>query len=380
MSEKSIIPLSIWRTAGGDNSRRGLFTGPVEIELSPKQRLSAQGAVQASVVFDRNSTVFIADMAGGVQAYTADGKELWHTRLDGGVSASPVLHPDDDRLFVGTHTGWVYALKTTDGEPLWKKEVPSKSDPRILSDFLYLSQRDAVLLNSWGGKYHVLSAEKGETLFSWDAGISPYAGAAADSGGVIYCLRSTWEKGVQYVRISPSDEETILYTQSLQKKPANRIPVSAAPVIDENRGVIYFIANLDRESLLHVWQIKTGQLLWSHSFPRNVLATPALRADGTLVTAALDGFVYAIAPDQTLIYRYASGCEYLLSSAVCDNLGNTFIGDPLGVVHKITQDGHGRPFFESGRAIQARFSFDQDGNLFIPSADRSVTIFANKKT
>jgi len=379
MTEPLQNPTNIWRTAGGDNTRRGLFAKPVEIDPIPKRRLSTQGTVQASVVFDRNSTAYIADMAGGVQAYDTDGNELWHTRLDGGISATPVLHPEDDRLFVGTHTGWVYALKSTNGEPLWKIEIPSKSDPRILSDFLFLPRKNAIVLNSWGGKYYAMNAENGESLFSWDAGITPYAGVASDSNGTIYCLRAVWEKGIEFVRIDPSGKETILYTQPLQKKPASRIFISAAPVTDEDRGIIYFITNLDQESLLHAWQMKTSQLLWTHRFPRNVLATPALMADGTIVTAVLDGFVYAIAPDQTLLYRYASGCEYLLSGAVCDNNGNVYLGDPLGIAHHITRDGCGQPFFESQRAIQSRLSFDPYGNLFVPLLDHSVAMFENKR-
>lgn len=376
MSKNTLNLDFIWRTAGGDNTRWGLFAGLVDIDPTPKLRLAAQGAIQASAVFDRNETAYVADMAGGVQAFSSEGKVLWRIRLDGGVSATPVLPPGDDRLFVGTHTGWLYALKIGDGEVVWKKEIASQSDPRILSDLLYLPQRNAVVFNSWGGKFYALNADNGDELFSWDAGISPYSGASADSGGTIYCLRSVWEKGVQFVRVSSGGEETVLYTQSLQKKPASRIPVSAAPVIDEERGIIYFIANLDRESFMHAWQIKTGQILWSYTFPKNALATPALAKDGVILVAALDGFVYAIGAEGSLIYRYASGCEYLLASPVCLENGDAIVGDPIGGVHKIAPNGIGTRFFETERGVQSRPSFDRAGNLYICSTDKSVFVFS----
>jgi outer membrane protein assembly factor BamB len=179
--------------------------------------------------------------------------------------------------------------------------------------------------------------------------------------------------------VSPGGEESILYTQSLQKKPANRIPVSAAPVIDEERGVIYFIVNLDRESLLHAWQGKTGKILWSHTFPKNVLATPAIAKDGAIIAAALDGLVYSIGADQSLNYRYASGCEYLLAGAVCSESGDAFVGDPVGGVHKIAPNGTGTRLFEVERGVQSRPSLDRSGTIYIPSTDRNVYLFANQK-
>ncbi|MBN2325662.1 MAG: PQQ-binding-like beta-propeller repeat protein [Candidatus Omnitrophica bacterium] len=366
----------IWRTGGGDNERRGLFPDPVQLDPKPLQALPAQGSVQASVVFDRSGSAYIADMLGGVQSYSADFKERWRTRLEGGVSAAPVVHPDDRRLYVGTHAGWIYALDASNGEPIWKKEIPSKSDPRILSDLLYLASSNALVLSSWGGRFLALNADDGQDLFSWNAGISPDSAASADSRGVIYSLRAIWDQGVQLTAVSSSGSETILYTQPLEKRPANRILVSAAPVIDEERGVLYMAANVNQESLLHAWHIQSGKTVWSRRFPRNIIAEPTLLQDGALAVSCLDGFVYALSSENELRFRYASDCEYLLSSSVSAG-GEVFVGDPLGWIHQIEPTGAGRAFFESPRAIQSRPSLDSKGRLFVPSTDRSVYVFNN---
>jgi outer membrane protein assembly factor BamB len=371
------LPAHPWHTSGGDNTRRGLFDSDVRIAPSPTRRLTARGAVQASMVFDNNNRAFVADMAGWVQAFNADGQLLWHQQLQGGVSASPAVDRGTDRLFLGTHLGWVYALQNSTGAIQWKKEIPTKNDPRILSDLLALPEHKLVVLSSWGGRFHALDSADGTTKFSWDAGISPYASASADRAETIYCLRAVPEEGLQFVRVSPEGQETILHRQPGEGRPANRQLVAAAAVLDETRRVIYFVANTDRESVLVAWSGQEDKALWTRPFSGSVQGTPAVADDGAIVVADLAGVAHAVAPDGSDRYRYPSGCEYLLTGAVCARNGQVFLGDPLGRIHVISRDGRGQTIFETPRAIQSRPSFDRSGNLHVPCTDRQVYVFPN---
>jgi len=318
---------------------------------------------------------FVADMAGAVQAFSSSGKLRWRVRLSGGVSATPVVHPTKPHLFVGTHAGWVYALDTATGATLWRTEVPTQSDPRILSDLLYLPQADVVVLSSWGGRFHALDASSGAERFSWDAGISPYAAAAADREANLYCLRAVSNQGVELVRVTSNGEETLLHRAPEAKRGARRTLVSAAPVLDEPRGVRYFVINRDQGSLLHAGSLKAGSLLWSHPLPNAVQGTPALRHDGVILLADLGGSLHAIGPDGTSRFRYVSGCEYLLAGGVCEAGGTCFVGDPLGALHAINGQGDGNTVFEAKRSIQARPSFGPDGSLHVPATDQTVYVF-----
>lgn len=367
---------AIWRTAGGDGTRRGLFGGAVRIRPHRARRLTAQAAIQASVVFDEEGRAFVADLAGGVQAFSAQGELLWRVKLHGGISATPAVHPAKPQVFLGTHRGWVYALATAQGATLWKKEIPTRSDPRILSDLLYLPQADAVVMSSWGGRFHALEAASGLERFSWEAGLSPYAAASAGRDGHLYCLRAVASQGVELVRVTSQGEETILHRLTEEKRGARRTLVAAAPVLDEARGVAYFVINRDQGSLLHAWSLPSNTLLWSLPLPNSVQATPALRKDGTILLADLAGFVQAIGPEGAARFRYASGCEYLLAGGVCEAGGTCFMGDPLGVLHVIDAQGRGRAVFEAKRAIQARPAFGPDGRLYVPSNERTVYGFA----
>lgn len=363
--------------AGGGPSRAGRFPGPVRIASKRARRLAARGAVQASAVFDADDRVFIADMAGWVQAFASTRVPLWQQQLEGAVSATPAVDVGAGRVFVGTQTGWVYALATADGSVLWRKRVPTKSDARIVSDLLLLTAQPRVVLSSWGGRFNALEAATGEIGHNWDAGISPQAGASADTSGNCYCLRAVRGEGVAFVRVAPDGAESVLCRQPEGERGASRMVVAAAPVLDESRGVAYFIVNRGRDSTLHAWSLRDGRLLWQRDFPRMIVATPALRPDGALVVAGMDGAVHALAPEGSLLFRYETGAEYLLAGPVCDGLGSAFVGDPLGRLHVIDKDGTGHAIFETGRSLQARAAFDPQGRLYLPGTDRTVYVFQN---
>jgi outer membrane protein assembly factor BamB len=366
-----------WFSAGGDNSRRGVFPGRVEVEPKPIRRLTAQGSIQASCVFDSRARAFVADMAGGVQAFAADGRALWQKRLDGGISATAVVHPDEKRLFTGTHAG--FALDAQSGAVLWRTEIETRSDSRILSDLLLLPGQAALVLSSWGGRYVALDVDGGKVKHSWTAGISPSSGATADADENIYCVRAVAKTGLQFVRVDPNGVESVLYQEAEKGRPATRLLVAAAPVVDQERKVVYFVSNVDRTAVLIAWSLETKSTAWTHDFRAAVAATPSVAENGMVVVADMRGFVHGLSPDGSLLYRYASGGDYLLAGAVCDSSGAAFIGDPTGVLHRIPLDGLGTRIYETPRSVQARPSFDSRGNLYVPATDGKVYVFANRQ-
>ncbi len=376
-SPVSFPETQIWRSSGGDHARRGLFPKTVQLEQTPTKRWEMAGAVQAPPVFDAHTHAYVADMSGMVRAFDPQGRQRWQVQLKGGISAAPAVHPKEDRLYVGTFAGWVYALDSSSGRELWRKEIPTASDARILSDLLLLPAQNVVILNSWGGRFYALDAASGAERFSWDAGITPYAGAAADSREIVYCLRTAKGAGLQWLRVEAGGKETVLGEDPEKKREARRMMVCAAPVVDAERGVVYFVANRDRGSAIHAWSVKQATLLWTRTFPRGICATPALRKDGILIVADLEGNVSALGADGAPVYRYVSGCEYLLASPVCDAADNVFVGDPTGVIHQIDRAGLGQPLHELPRAVQARAAFDPHGNLCVPCTDRAIYRWRN---
>lgn len=369
-----------WCVAGGDGTRRGLFRRRFRMTSRPLRRLPAQGAVQASPVFDRAGAAYVADMAGTVQAFGPDGTRRWWVQLAGSISATPAVHLDQPWLFVGTHTGRVYALDTAQGNILWQRELPTQTDPRIISDLLWVPQAGVVVLSSWGGRFYALDVNTGAVWGSWAGGIWPASAAAADPAGFIYCLRAVQRQGLELVRVAPDGQEAVLHRMPEPTCGAGRMLTSPAPVLDLSRQVLYFVANADRAGQLCAWSVEWDTLLWAQPLPYTVQATPTVRADGVVLLADLGGGVQAVGPDGALRFRYHTGSEYLLAGPVCDAEGKCWVADPTGVLHELNPKGQGRPVFEAARSFQGRPAFSPAGHLYLPCTDRTVYVFGARAT
>jgi outer membrane protein assembly factor BamB len=370
---------SVWTAAGGGPARTGLFPGPVAPKPKPARQLATRGAVQAAVVFDEAGHAYAADMAGWIHSWDAGGRPCWRCPLEGAVSATPTLDQAGGRLFVGTHAGWVYALATADGRVLWRQQIPTASDPRILSDLLFQSGSRRVVMSSWGGRFHALDADSGRPVRDWDAGLTPAAGAAADSRGLLYCLRVARGAGVTLVRRSADGEEVELHRENEGPRGSGRIAVTAAPVLDEARGRVWFVANDGRDAALLAWSLPDARVAGRWTFARSITATPALAPDGSVRVADMAGVLHAVAVEApgTAVFRYETGAEYLLAAPVCDAAGRCYLGDPLGRLHAVDASGKGQVLFEALRSVQARAAFDEEGNLYLPGTDRRVYVFKN---
>lgn len=368
----------VWTCAGGGPARTGLYPLPVRLKAKPVRTLRTRGAVQAAVVFDENGRAFVADMAGSLQSFEADGTPRWEQRLDGAISATPTVDPVNGRVFAGTHAGWVCALAAADGAVLWKRPLPTTSDPRITADLLYLPRARQVVVSSWGGRFHALEADSGRSVQDWEAGLYPSAGAAADVEETLYCLRVTRGAGVTLVRRSPDGRETELHREPEGPRGAARIPVTAAPVVDTARGRVWFVANDGRAATLLLWSVAAGGLAGRWTLPCGVQAAPALAPDGAVWVADLAGTLHRFAAETPpREVRYITGAEYLLAAPGSEAGGRCLVGDPLGRLHEVGPDGRGRVLFAAPRAFQAAPGFDPAGNLYLPATDRRVYVFRN---
>lgn len=62
-----------------------------------------------------------------VQAFHLDDEEVrWKTEIDGHIYTQPVV--TDGRVFVGTRTGFVYGIDTSDGTQRWESRILSRSE------------------------------------------------------------------------------------------------------------------------------------------------------------------------------------------------------------------------------------------------------------
>jgi outer membrane protein assembly factor BamB len=377
MNNSQITRSAIWSAAGGGPARAGRAPHPGEIEARPVRTLVAGAGIQAAVVFDLEQRALVSDLGGGVRAFSREGELLWQQALEGAVSATPAVDLEQGRLFVGTHAGSIYCLSNEDGTVHWRTRLPSASDPRIMADLLFLTKPDRVITSSWGGLFHALDAASGAKLHTWNAGISPQSAASADSRNNIYCFRAVRDEGIFLIRVAPDGSETVLHRSAEDDWPANRAVVAAPPIIDDERSMLYFISNGGRVGRVHAWDLENGQVQWSLEFERALVAAPALRADGVLMIADMTGAVNGVRSG-AIQFRYETGCEYLLAGPVCDGASRTYVGDPIGWLHRLDPGGEGKSLFEASRSIQARPAWSPAGELYLPAMDGRVHVFGGK--
>lgn len=373
MNKVSSLESGIWRMAGGDPARRGFFPDAIRVRAREMARLPASGAVQAAAVFDAAGRVYVADLAGGVQAFTGTGDRRWRVTVGAGISATPALNPTDTLIYLGNHAGSVFALETETGAVRWRRDIPSRRDPRVLSDFLYLAGPELVVFSSWAGRWYGLDSGTGETRLEWEAGIYPRSAASADREGNVYAMRAVGGRGTEVVRTRVGGGETVIHREPEDSRGAGRALVASPPVLDEERGVAYAVFNREKAGRLLAWSLGTGERLWARELPASVQGVPAVMGeDGLVVMTDLAGEVHGLGPDGAPRFRVSLSCDYLLAGVVGAARGWCWVGDPLGRVHELDAGGGRRTVVSLPRSVSGRLAFDPTGNLYAPCTDHAV--------
>lgn len=163
---QQVEPLEIdqrdWPAYRGDNARGDVTTVAIPEEMKPawSAEICADDLPTAPVV--AGGMVFIADRTGVVHALTTDGEPVWQA-----YTAGPVYYPPavaNDRVYVGSADGRVYAFAARTGRPLWTYRVAPQD--RLIPVFEKLISRWPVA----GGV-----VVEGDTVYS-AAGITHYDG------------------------------------------------------------------------------------------------------------------------------------------------------------------------------------------------------------
>ncbi|MBN2159699.1 MAG: PQQ-binding-like beta-propeller repeat protein [Spirochaetes bacterium] len=134
-----------------------------------------------------NGRIFIATSYGTVQAFAADGKEVWQQDLEEGIFSSMAY--DSGLLYVGTDRSRVYAIDAGDGDIRWKYETDSRiftSSPRIY--------RGTLFVGCYSGTFYALNAKNGWPRWRFSAPKAILSSPAFHDDTVYICS----ENGIVY--------------------------------------------------------------------------------------------------------------------------------------------------------------------------------------
>lgn len=371
-----------WHTEGGGNHRRGLAARAAGGKYRAVGTLHGRGSVHASPVFAKDGAVIVADASGLVQRFEPDGTRRWKRPLGAGVFGTPAVDLERAVVFVPTLAGAVHALDVETGEGVWRTSIIEKRDPRILSGLTFLPKNNLVAACSWEGRYDALDGTTGEQRLRWPAGSSPRAALCASEDETVFFVRAEpkWENdersGVRLLKLNPAGgEEASLRFEPAADGETNEIWTTAPPVLDEERGVVYAIANVYENGVFAAVST-SGETLWTQKYERMIEAPPAVLPDGAVALGDMGGNLTVYNPDGSKRWTYETGAEFIQSGPVCAADGTLFVCDTWGRVHQAGPAGKGEAVFEAPRAVQGRPSFSEDGRLFVPCGDGNVYILA----
>jgi outer membrane protein assembly factor BamB len=114
-----------WPTYRGNMARGGFTSQTLSPDLKPKWKRKMQTTASAPVIAE--GKVFLSDIdAFAVCALSIDdGSELWRFTTGSRVDSAPTYY--EGMLLFGSHDGWVYCLRASDGTLAWRfKDLPDR--------------------------------------------------------------------------------------------------------------------------------------------------------------------------------------------------------------------------------------------------------------
>lgn len=110
-----------WVTFRGSNNRSD--STPTELPASVSQAWTAKIVSEElpTAPVAAGGLVFVADRTGAVRAYNGKGSQIWKAHTSGSIFYPPAIA--NDRVYVGSADGRVYAFEAATGRPLWTFRV-----------------------------------------------------------------------------------------------------------------------------------------------------------------------------------------------------------------------------------------------------------------
>lgn len=267
------------------------------------------------------------------------GKVAWSFATGGPVRSSPLVH--EDRLYVGSGDGHLYALDAGTGEEIWRfnSQSPVHSSPALRTDLVFFGDRE--------NRFYALDRESGRLRWRVETGPD-----------------KPWEWG---------HEGWDYFTSS---------PVLAAGfmVVGSGDGAVY------------AFEAATGSRAWRIETGARIRSSPAVSGETVFVGSA-DGFLYAI-DLHTGELRWRFGTEGVANDAASESVDRkTIQSSPAvvaGVVYFGSRDGHvyavdagsgqeiwrseGRmPWFITSPAVAAGMVFNGNSDgLFVNALDAAT--------
>lgn len=257
----------------------------------------------------------------------AFASSLWTAQADGGITTDPLILDNQNRVLVGTSSGYVQAFSLSGGQEAWSVQAGDYIEDLVLfkGDIVSLS-RDGNVTRLRNDGVPIWSTDLAASKL---VGRTTYGLAASPSQ-----LFATTDAGI--VSIDGNGNVTVFYSQNA---------TYTKPVLNDP----YLIVGID--DYLSIFRISSQEIEWQQRLGPMWESTP-LVSGGNIVLGTLDNRIYML--------RLGDGFEswrvetdgWILSPPQIDG-SDVFVGSNDGFMYAInTEDGQIRWKGRAGKAIQ----------------------------
>jgi outer membrane protein assembly factor BamB len=245
-------------------------------------------------------------------------------------------------------------------EIAWSYETngPITSSPAVGPD-------GAILVGSHDGDLHVVTREgkpmwrftTGDLIFSSPAVFRGVAYIGSDDDH-LYALDLGARRAVWKFQVGSCPRATGVGPD------ASRCDADAGPTVGPN-GIIYTGGDA-------IYAINPdGTLRWRFATGGHVSSAPALLPDGTVIAGCQDNVVYAIAPNGAKRWDFRAGNDVESAPAVADD-GTIYFGADDEKVYALAPTGKLLWAFNTGGDVRASPAVGLDGTLYVGTFDASM--------